>query len=91
MAYNAVEVPYEITFLGRTNVPPSVLILDNIADVVFVLDLVLHFFKSFENGRGSITKTRGDNKSSLGGNKAGCLLLADCWYLTILCIFLQAK
>ena len=54
------EVPYELSFLDSADVPSSVLLSDSIADLIFVLDVVLHFLKSFEDSTGSITRARED-------------------------------
>ena len=55
LRYNAISVPYEVTFLGSgATLPTQIRQFNKLADMVFVLDVLLNFVKTYENNRGQI-------------------------------------
>jgi len=52
--YNAVFLPYSVAFADLNSTPTWVVVCDTVADYLFIIDLVVNFFKAYEGDRGEI-------------------------------------
>jgi hypothetical protein len=53
VVYTAITLPYTVAFLGDGTTSWTT-VVDGVADCLFIVDLIVNFFKSYEGGRGEI-------------------------------------